>query len=64
MQNEIFTESNSSIDLYRVLEDEYISLYGALPAEYPWLILQSHIKDRPGLINKVREGATELTRYL
>lgn len=64
MQSEVFTESNSSIHLYRVLEDEYISLYGALPAEYPWLFVQSHIKDRPGLINRLREGATELTRNL
>ena len=64
MQSEVSTESNSSIHLYRVLEDEYISLYGALPAEYPWLFVQSHIKDRPGLINRLREGATELTREL
>jgi hypothetical protein len=64
MQNEVCTESNSSIHLYRVLEDEYISLYGALPSEYPWLFVQSHIKDRPGLINKLREGATELSKNL
>lgn len=64
MENDVYTESNSSIHLYRVLEDEYISLYGALPAEYPWLFVQSHITDRPGLINRLREGATELTKYL
>jgi hypothetical protein len=40
--------------LYRVLEDEYIHLYGPLPAEYPWLFLQSHIKDRKNLIKKIK----------
>jgi len=50
--------------LYRVLEDEYINLYGPLPAEYPWLFLQSHIKDRQGLIKKIREADRPLDSYL
>ncbi len=58
------TESASSVHLYRVLEDEYIHLYGPLPAEYPWLFLQSHIKDRQKLIEKIRLAQTELTHYL
>src|SRR6185437_1755415 len=63
MENEVFTESANSIHLYRVLEDEYISLYGPLPDEYPWLFLQSHIKDRPSLIARIKDGKTPLTAY-
>jgi hypothetical protein len=63
IQNHV-TESASSIHLYRVLEDEYINLYGPLPAEYPWLFLQSHIKDRRELITKIRDAQTPLTAYL
>ena len=54
MPNQVFTESNNSVHLYRVLEDEYINLYGPLPDEYPWLFLQSHIKDRLGLIDEIK----------
>ena len=64
MTKQIFTEPASSIHLYRVLEDEYINLYGPLPAEYPWLFLQSHIKDRRGLIAKIKEAKTPLNLYL
>src|ERR1043165_8286473 len=64
MQDQSFTESNSSMHLYRVLEDEYINLYGPLPAEYPWLFLQSHIKDRPNLIARIKDAKTPLNVLL
>ncbi|HET6975545.1 MAG TPA: patatin-like phospholipase family protein [Pyrinomonadaceae bacterium] len=64
MPNQVFTESNNSIHLYRVLEDEYINLYGPLPDEYPWLFLQSHIKDRPCLIAAIKKEKTPLNTYL
>ena len=64
MSNQASTDPASSIHLYRVLEDEYINLYGPLPAEYPWLFLQSHIKDRRSLIAKIKEAKTPLNVYL
>ena len=64
MPNQIFTESNNSVHLYRVLEDEYINLYGPLPDEYPWLFLQSHIKDRLRLISEIKKEKTPLNAYL
>jgi hypothetical protein len=64
MPNQVFTDSNNSVHLYRVLEDEYISLYGPLPDEYPWLFLQSHIKDRSGLIHKIKNGNRAVDIYL
>jgi hypothetical protein len=64
MSNQVLNESNNSVHLYRVLEDEYINLYGPLPDEYPWLFLQSHIKDRPGLISEIKQEKTPLNAYL
>src|ERR1700741_407784 len=64
MANQDFTEPSNSMHLYRVLEDEYINLYGPLPAEYPWLFLQSHIKDRASLIDKIKKAKTPLNQYI
>ncbi|HEU4768645.1 MAG TPA: patatin-like phospholipase family protein, partial [Pyrinomonadaceae bacterium] len=64
MANSEVTEPTNSIHLYRVLEDEYINLYGPLPAEYPWLFLQSHIKQRRDLIARIKEAETPLSAYI
>ena len=61
------SEPTSSMHLYRVLEDEYINLYGPLPVEYPWLFLQSHIKDRLSLLQKIKNpnpNGRALDKYL
>ena len=66
MRNQVSTDP-SKMDLYRVLEDEYINLYGPLPVEYPWLFLQSHIKDKLSLIQKIKDpdpDARALDKYL
>jgi len=64
VQNAVCTELSNSIHLYRVLEDEYINLYGPLPPGYPWLFLQSQIKDPKSLIEKIKKADTELTSFL
>src|SRR5690242_18065327 len=64
MPNQVSTGPTNSMHLYRVLEDEYINLYGPLPPEYPWLFLQSHIKDRKSLIKKIKEPTRKLDEYL
>jgi hypothetical protein len=64
VQNGVCTERSNSIHLYRVLEDEYINLYGPLPPGYPWVFLQSQIKDAASLLEKIQKADTELTSYL
>src|SRR6185295_3495605 len=67
MGNQVSTDPSNKMDLYRVLEDEYINLYGPLPVEYPWLFLQSHIKDKLSLIQKIKDpdpDARALDKYL
>ncbi|HEX8493480.1 MAG TPA: patatin-like phospholipase family protein [Pyrinomonadaceae bacterium] len=58
------TESQHSLPLHRVLEDEYITLYGPLPNGYPWSFLQSDLKDPVTLVSKFSLGRTKLSGYL
>src|SRR5437763_16991324 len=50
MSNNSATESELTLPLYRMLEDEYMNLYGPLPEGYPWPFFQEHIKDPVALI--------------
>lgn len=66
MRNDkIPTESRQSLPLHRVLEDEYITLYGPLPNGYPWSFLPSDIRDPASLIFKLftsEDGLSQLLR--
>jgi Patatin-like phospholipase len=53
MSNSAPTESQLTLPLYRVLEDEYMNLFGPLPAEYPWSFFHYHIKDHLALIAQI-----------
>jgi hypothetical protein len=53
MQNSAATESQQSLPLHRVLEDEYMNLHGPLPEGYPWSFTQSEIIDPLSLILRI-----------
>ncbi|MDT4898062.1 MAG: hypothetical protein QOH25_3139 [Acidobacteriota bacterium] len=64
MKDSAATESQRSLHLHRVLEDEFISLYGPLPDGYPWSFLQFEIRDPPGLLITLYRTDNELSQYL
>lgn len=64
MRNSAATESQHSLHLHRVLEDEYVSLYGPLPYSYPWSFLRSEIADPLGLLITIFRTDNNLSKYL
>jgi hypothetical protein len=64
MRDSAATESQHSLHLHRVLEDEFISLYGPLPEGYPWSFLHSEINDPTGLMITLCRTDNELSEYL
>ena len=59
MQNNADAESQQSLPLHRVLEDEYMNLYGPLPKGYPWSFTQSHLIDPLVLILRIQLDQTK-----
>jgi hypothetical protein len=64
MNDSVATESQHSLHLHRVLEDEFISLYGPLPDGYPWSFLQFEIRDPTGLLITLCRTDDKLSEYL
>jgi hypothetical protein len=64
MNDNVATESEHSLHLHRVLEDEFISLYGPLPDGYPWSFLHFEIRDPTGLLITLCRTDNELAKYL
>jgi hypothetical protein len=54
MQNNAATEPQQSLPLHRVLEDEYMNLYGPLPKGYPWSFTRAHLVDPLVLILRIQ----------
>jgi hypothetical protein len=64
MSNSAPTESQLTLPLYRVLEDEYMNLFGPLPAEYPWSFFHYHIKDHLALIVQISQDKSKFANGL
>ena len=64
MQNSAATEAEQSLPLHRVLEDEYMNLYGPLPEGYPWSFIHAHINDPLALIEQIFTGRSKLLNDL
>jgi hypothetical protein len=64
MSNSSATESELTLPLYRMLEDEYMNLYGPLPDGYPWSFFHYHIKDPVGLIEKLYSSKSKFDNSL
>src|SRR3954469_25614090 len=64
MSNSAAIESELTLPLYRMLEDEYMNLYGPLPDGYPWSFSHYHIKDPVGLIEKLYSSKSKFDNSL
>jgi hypothetical protein len=64
MKDSAATESQHSLHLHRVLEDEFISLYGPLPDGYPWSFLRYEIRDPAGLLITLCKTDNALSEHL